>query len=210
MKKRYAALALALAGILSGCGQTKAPAGSQPADNTVSIAPAAAAEDKTGKLVEYDFSGNKTDANGVEFAYYTWNGSEWEKDDRGVSGIYAEKLGSSEGTIKFERSGDEENADYTIEVDSPEFGGSTQTADSPERDSLPTEGLSAAAAAQTDAIDDLAVDAEIPLLVRVFRTDGTDAEVSIDAFSDPDSCEALKDCAFAEAYTVTFVSKPIK
>ncbi len=36
MKKRYAAgLALALVGILSGCGQAK----TQPADNTISITP---------------------------------------------------------------------------------------------------------------------------------------------------------------------------
>lgn len=36
MKKRYAALfALALVGILSGCGQAE----TQPADNTVSVAP---------------------------------------------------------------------------------------------------------------------------------------------------------------------------
>ena len=63
MKKRYAAgLALALVGILSGCGQTK----TQPADNTISITPVeqATTEKQSGAVVEYHFSGNNTEANG--------------------------------------------------------------------------------------------------------------------------------------------------
>ena len=65
MKKRYmAGLALALVGILSGCGQAK----TQPADNTISITPV---EQKTNgsqidKSVKYEFSGNHADANGIE------------------------------------------------------------------------------------------------------------------------------------------------
>ena len=51
MKKRYAAgLALALVGILSGCGQAK----TQPADNTISITPVeqATTEKQSGVVVE--------------------------------------------------------------------------------------------------------------------------------------------------------------
>ena len=54
MKKRYAAgLALALVGILSGCGQAE----TQPADNTISITPVeqATTEKQTGAVVEYHF-----------------------------------------------------------------------------------------------------------------------------------------------------------
>ena len=71
MKKRYAAgLALALVGILSGCGQAK----TQPADNTISITPVeqATTEKQSGVVVEYHFSGNNTEANGITFNSYTW------------------------------------------------------------------------------------------------------------------------------------------
>ena len=70
MKKRYiAGLALALMGILSGCGQAK----TQPADNTISITPVeqATTEKQTGAVVEYHFSGNNTEANGITFNSYT-------------------------------------------------------------------------------------------------------------------------------------------
>ena len=69
MKKRHAALAaLALVGILSGCGQTK----TQPADNTISITPVeqATTEKQSGAVVEYHFSGNNTEANGITFNSY--------------------------------------------------------------------------------------------------------------------------------------------
>ena len=72
MKKRYAAgLALALVGILSGCGQTAA-------DNTMHLAPVELSEEQeeliwlTGTSTTantfflYEFSGNHTDANGME------------------------------------------------------------------------------------------------------------------------------------------------
>ena len=72
MKKRYAAgLALALVGILSGCGQAK----TQPADNTISITPVeqATTEKQSGAVVEYHFSGNNTEANGITFnSYMGW------------------------------------------------------------------------------------------------------------------------------------------
>ena len=51
MKKRYiAGLALALMGILSGCGQAE----TQPADNTISITPVeqATTEKQSGAVVE--------------------------------------------------------------------------------------------------------------------------------------------------------------
>ena len=38
-------------------------------------------------------------------------------------------------------------------------------------------------AMQEEKIDDLALDVEIPLLVRTFRTDGTQILVAIDAFA---------------------------
>ena len=101
MKKRYiAGLALALMGILSGCGQAK----TQPADNTISITPV---EQKTNgsqidKSVKYEFSGNHADANGIEIQRYEWDGSAWNKDDYGLftvnsgkSGKAAERFGSS-------------------------------------------------------------------------------------------------------------------
>lgn len=56
MKKRHAALAaLALVGILSGCGQAE----TQPADNTISISPVeqTTTEKQSGCVIEYLFSG---------------------------------------------------------------------------------------------------------------------------------------------------------
>ena len=64
MKKRYiAGLALALVGILSGCGQTQA------ADNTVSLTPVERKTDgpQMDMAVKYDFAGNHADVNGMEF-----------------------------------------------------------------------------------------------------------------------------------------------
>ena len=54
-------------------------------------------------------------------------------------------------------------------------------------------------------IDDLAVDVEIPLVVRVFNTDGATHTVDINAFIEPDSSEELKNCIYADAITATFV-----
>lgn len=58
MKKRHAALAaLALVGILSGCGQTKTQPETQAADNTVSISPVeqTTTEKQSGAVIEYLF-----------------------------------------------------------------------------------------------------------------------------------------------------------
>ena len=91
MKKRHAALlALALVGILSGCGQAE----TQPADNTISITPV---EQKTkgsqiDKSVKYEFSGNHADANGIEIQRYEWDGSAWNKDDYGLFTVNSEKV----------------------------------------------------------------------------------------------------------------------
>ena len=52
---------------------------------------------------------------------------------------------------------------------------------------LPVEQITSSVAMQEEPIDDLAVDVEIPLLVRTFRTDGTQILVAIDAFSDPET-----------------------
>ena len=172
MKKRYAAgLALALVGILSGCGQAK----TQPADNTISITPV---EQKTkgsqiDKSVKYEFSGNHADANGIEIQRYEWDGSAWSKDDYGLFTVNSEKVGESSGIIRFDPETDAVNAEYNINIQSDDFGGSMQFADSSKLSGLPTERLTSAVAMQEEPIDDLAVDVEIPLLVRTFRTDGT-------------------------------------
>ena len=113
-------------------------------------------------------------------------------------------LGSGKGTIKFERDGDAANANYKIGMDSPQLGGYAQVMDSPERNSLPMEGLTATVAAWEEPVNGLAVDTEIPLLVRVFRTDGTIIPVSIDAFSEPENSKAVQKSVYAEAYTVIF------
>lgn len=204
MKKRHAALAaLALVGILSGCGQAQP----QPADNTIAITPV---EQKTNTAqvdmsVKYDFSGNSADANGIEIQRYEWNGSAWSKDDYGLYTVNSEKVGKSSGIIQFDPETDAVNAEYNINIQSDDFGGSMQFADSSKLSGLPTEWLTSAVAMQEEKIDDLAVDVEIPLLVRTFRTDGTQVLVVIDAFADPENSAAVKHSSYAEAYTVKFV-----
>ena len=204
MKKRRAALAaLALVGILSGCGQTK----TQPADNTISITPVEkkANTAQVDMSVKYDFSGNNADANGIEIQRYEWNGSAWSKDDYGLYTVNSEEVGKSSGIIQFDPETDAVNAEYNINIQSDDFGGSMQFADSSKLSGLPTERLTSSVAMQEEPIDDLAVDVEIPLLVRTFRTDGTQILVAIDAFSDPGNSSALKYSSYAEAYTVKFV-----
>ena len=204
MKKRHAALAaLALVGVLSGCGQAQ----SQPADNTIAITPV---EQKTNTAqvdmsVKYDFSGNNADVNGIEIQRYEWNGSAWSKDEYGLFTVNAEDIGKSSGIIWFDPESDAVNAEYNINIQSDDFGGSMQFADSSKLSSLPVEQLTSSVAMQEEKIDDLAVDVEIPLLVRTFRTDGTQILVAIDAFSDPGNSSALKYSSYAEAYTVKFV-----
>ena len=204
MKKRHAALAaLALVGILSGCGQAE----TQPADNTISITPV---EQKTkgsqiDKSVKYEFSGNHADANGIEIQRYEWDGSAWNKDDYGLFTVNSEKVGESSGIIQFDPETDAVNAEYNINIQSDDFGGSMQFADSSKLSGLPTEWLTSAVAMQEEKIDDLALDVEIPLRVRTFRTDGTQVLVVIDAFADPDNSAAVKHSSYAEAYTVKFV-----
>lgn len=204
MKKRRAALAaLALVGILSGCGQAK----TQPADNTISITPV---EQKTkgsqiDKSVKYEFSGNHADANGIEIQRYEWDGSAWNKDEFGHFTVNAEDIGKSSGIIQFDPESDAVNAEYNIDVQSEHFGGSIQCANSDILSDLPVEQITSSVAMQEEPIDDLAVDVEIPLLVRTFRTDGTQILVAIDAFSDPGNSSALKYSSYAEAYTVKFV-----
>ncbi len=204
MKKRHAALAaLALVGILNGCGQAE----TQPADNTIAIAPVEkkANTAQVDMSVKYDFSGNNADANGIEIQRYEWNGSAWSKDDYGLYTVNSEKVGKSSGIIQFDPETDAVNAEYNINIQSDDFGGSMQFADSSKLSGLPTERLTSSVAMQEEPIDDLAVDVEIPLLVRTFRTDGTQILVAIDAFSDPGNSSALKYSSYAEAYTVKFV-----
>ena len=204
MKKRRAALAaLALVGILSGCGQTK----TQPADNTISITPVEkkANTAQVDMSVKYDFSGNNADANGIEIQRYEWNGSAWSKDDYGLYTVNSEEVGKSSGIIQFDPETDAVNAEYNINIQSDDFGGSMQFADSSKLSGLPTERLTSSVAMREEPIDDLAVDVEIPLLVRTFRTDGMQILVAIDAFSDPGNSSALKYSSYAEAYTVKFV-----
>ena len=204
MKKRHAALAaLALVGILSGCGHTK----TQPADNTMHLAPVEkkANTAQVDMSVKYDFSGNNADANGIEIQRYEWNGSAWSKDDYGLYTVNSEEVGKSSGIIQFDPETDAVNAEYNINIQSDDFGGSMQFADSSKLSGLPTERLTSSVAMREEPIDDLAVDVEIPLLVRTFRTDGTQILVAINAFSDPGNSSALKYSSYAEAYTVKFV-----
>lgn len=204
MKRRYAALfALALVGMLSGCGQAE----TQPADNTIAIAPVEkkANTAQVDMSVKYDFSGNNADANGIEIQRYEWDGSAWNKDDYGLFTVNSEKVGKSSGIIQFDPETDAVNAEYNINIQSDDFGGSMQFADSSKLSGLPTEWLTSAVAMQEEKIDDLAVDVEIPLLVRTFRTDGTQVLVVIDAFTDPENSAAVKHSSYAEAYTVKFV-----
>ena len=204
MKKRHAALAaLALVGILSGCGHTK----TQPADNTMHLAPVEkkANTAQVDMSVKYDFSGNNADANGIEIQRYEWNGSAWSKDDYGLYTVNSEEVGKSSGIIQFDPETDAVNAEYNINIQSDDFGGSMQFADSSKLSGLPTERLTSSVAMREEPIDDLAVDVEIPLLVRTFRTDGTQILVAIDAFADPGNSSALKYSSYAEAYTVKFV-----
>ena len=204
MKKRHAALAaLALVGILSGCGHTK----TQPADNTMHLAPVEkkANTAQVDMSVKYDFSGNNADANGIEIKRYEWDGSAWSKDEFGLFTVNAEDIGKSSGIIQFDPESDAVNAEYNINVQSDDFGGSMQFADSSKLSDLPVEQITSSVAMQEEPIDDLAVDVEIPLLVRTFRTDGTQILVAIDAFSDPGNSSALKYSSYAEAYTVKFV-----
>ena len=193
MKKRYAAgLALALVGILSGCGQAE----TQPADNTISITPVERKTDgpQMDMAVKYDFAGNHADVNGMEFRRYIWDGSAWENEG-GTFTVNLDKVEENEGTIRFQPESDALNAEYIVIIDAqtPESGNSIQFTESPALSGLPTEWLTSA------------VDVEIPLLVRTFRTDGTQVLVVIDAFTDPENSAAVKHSSYAEAYTVKFV-----
>ena len=203
MKKRHAALAaLALVGILSGCGQTK----TQPADNTISISPVeqTTTEKQWGAVIEYLFSGNNTEANGITFNTYTYNGKTWENMDKPI-GVYGMGLNNGTGKIIFRHDADTINVAYDIEMTFPSGGASTQYGDSSELSKLPTDNLTVAVAGQKKPIDDLAVDVEIPLVVRVFNTDGATHTVEVNAFIEPDSSDALKNCIYADAITATFV-----
>ena len=194
MKKRYAAgLALALVGILSGCGKAE----TQPADNTISITPM----EQAGTLAVYTYSGNNTEANGITFNSYTWDGNAWQNMDKPI-GVYGMGLNNGTGKIIFRHDADTINVAYDIEMTFPSGGASTQYGDSSE---LPTDNLTVAVTGQEKPIDDLAVDVEIPLVVRVFNTDGATHTVDINAFIEPDSSEALKNCIYADAITATFV-----
>ena len=203
MKKRHAALAaLALVGILSGCGQTK----TQPADNTISISPVeqTTTEKQSGVVIEYLFSGNNTEANGITFNTYTYNGKTWENMDKPI-GVYGMGLNNGTGKIIFRHDADTINVAYDIEMTFPSGGASTQYGDSSELSKLPTDNLTVAVTGQEKPIDDLAVDVEIPLVVRVFNTDGATHTVEVNAFIEPDSSDALKNCIYADAITATFV-----
>ena len=142
MKKRYiAGLALALMGILSGCGQAK----TQPADNTISITPVeqATTEKQSGAVVEYHFSGNNTEANGITFNSYTWDGNAWQNMDKPI-GVYGMGLNNGTGKIIFRHDADTINAAYDIEMTFPRGGASTQYGDSSELSKLPTDNLTVA------------------------------------------------------------------
>ena len=206
MKKRYiAGLALALVGILSGCGQVKMEA----PDNTISITPVAQTTNapQVDTSVNYEFTGNNIDVSDIDFEHYTWNGAAWEKDGCCVIVPNLEKIGEKSGTIRFELENNAVNSEYIIVVQIENFNDSGQIAELPESklSSLSTEWLTSAVAMQEEKIADLVAGVEIPLLVRTLRTDGTQILVSIDAFADTENSSAVKYSSYAEAYTVKFL-----
>ncbi|WP_455559470.1 hypothetical protein [Agathobaculum hominis] len=212
MKKRHAALAaLALVGILSGCGHTKTQPETQAADNTVSISPVekTTTEKQSGAVIEYLFSGNNTEANGIIFNTYTYNGKTWENTDKPI-GVYGMGLNNGTGTIILRHDADKISAAYDIEMTFPSGGASLRCGDPSGVSKRPSDSVTVTVAGQERSIDDLAVGVEIPLVVRVFdykdgETDEGIHTVDINAFTDPDSSEALKNCSFAEAITVKFI-----
>ena len=217
MKRRYAALfALALVGMLSGCGQAE----TQPADNTIAITPVELSEEQAellqlagvnmtaDRFFMYEFSGNHTEANGTEICHYIWKDSQWtpyKRRDGLVSGRYAQDLNGQTGKIAFRRDGDS-NSDLSIEVHYPDGGWSHLKGEVREESDL-TEGKFVTICTMEEPINDLAVGVEIPLLLRVFHKEDTVWPLSIDAFSAPESSEALQNSSYAEAYTVKFVKK---
>lgn len=219
MKKRLAAIcALALVGALSGCGQISAQ--EQPADNTISVAPVKLSEEQAellqlggvnttaDRFFLYEFSGNHTEADGMEIYHYIWKDSQWtpyQERDGLVAGSYAQNLNGKTGKIAFRRD-DDDNSDLSIEVHYPDDNWSHLKGEAREASNL-TEGRFATICTMEEPINDLAVDVEIPLLLRVFHKEDTVWPLSIDAFSDPESSEALQNSSYAEAYTVKFVKK---
>ncbi len=215
MKKRYATgLALALVGILSGCGQTQA------ADNTMHLAPMELSEEQdelirlTGTSTTantfflYEFSGNHTDANGMEIRHYIWKDNQWTPY-RGRDGLVAGRnnldFNEKTGKIAFRRDG-ESNANLSIEVHYPgdewshlkgEPGGAGDQ----------TEDKFVTISTMEGPIDDLAVGVETPILIRVFHKEDTIWPVSVDAFAHPENSEAVQKSVYAEVYTVIFVRK---
>ena len=175
-------------------------------EDGMSITPVeqATTEKQSGAVVEYHFSGNNTEANGITFNSYTWDGNAWQNMDKPI-GVYGMGLNNGTGKIIFRHDADTINVAYDIEMTFPRGGASTQYGDSSELSKLPTDNLTVAVTGQEKPIDDLAVDVEIPLVVRVFNTDGATHTVDINAFIEPDSSEELKNCIYADAITATFV-----
>ena len=215
MKKRHAALAaLALVGVLSGCGQAK----TQPADNTIAVAPVefSAEQDELIRLTGmsttadtfflYEFSGNNTDANSMEIHRYIWQDGQWTPY-KGRDGLVAGRnnldFNEKAGKIAFRRDGDRDS-NLSIEVHYPDDGWSHLKGE-PGAVSDQTEGKFATISTMEEPIDDLAVSAEIPILIRVFHTEDTIWPVSVEAFYDPENSEAVLESVYAEVYTVTFV-----
>ena len=215
MKKRYmAGLALALVGILSGCGQTAA-------DNTMHLAPVefSAEQDElirlTGmsttanKFFLYEFSGNHTDANGMEIHHYIWKDSQWtpyKGRDGLVSGRYQMDLNGQPGKIALRRDGDI-NANFAIEVHYPDGGWSHLAAEPKEIEGLVVGENSVAVGTMEEPIDDLAVGVETPILIRVYRKGDTLRPVTVAAFNDPENSKAVQEGVYAEVYTVIFIQK---
>ena len=200
MKRRYAAgLALALVGILSGCGQAK----TQPADNTISITPV----EQAGTLAVYTYSGNNTEANGIEFRHYEWDGSSWKANDGIATGAYEVDMNDGEGKIILRGTENIVNTPYDIEVDYPSGSKSIQHGDPDKLSSLPSDKLAASICKQPEKVDDLAVGTEIPIFLRAFRTGDYLRAISIDSFNNPDANDAFNDYTYAEVLTVTFVHK---
>ena len=136
----------------------------------------------------YEFSGNHTDANGMEIHHYIWKDSQWtpyKGRDGLVSGMYQMDLNGQPGKIALRRDGDI-NANFAIEVHYPDGGWSHLAAEPKEIEGLVVGENSVAVGTMEEPIDDLAVGVETPILIRVYRKGDTLRPVTVAAFNDPE------------------------
>lgn len=197
-KTVHSGLALALVGILSVCGQ---PA----ADNTISLTPVKeTTADQSGRLIEYNFSASRSEGRGRIVWRYIRDGTAWQKDEDATFGFRSVALGSGKGTIKSSVTAMRRMRTIRLEWIRHSLADMHRLWIRPRETVCRWRDLRQLLLHGRNLFNGLAVDTEIPLLVRVFRTDGTIIPVSIDAFSEPENSKAVQKSVYAEAYTVIF------